>query len=342
MKGIAHFISAVAVASFVPQVVPMSAQGSAILVLAGLAGILPDTLDFRVARYLRRPDVEIAPDPRAPDPQEMARRLAAAIERAHHTGQPVHARLYSLRLGVDLWRRYSVRFAPHEVQVSLGPLVDASQEPIPGDLLDPRASSSLSPAAHAPLALVPIRCAGDLAIEVDVFSGPALDFRPSGDGVEVIFIPWHRRWSHSLTLTALLGASIALLLGPLYGLVYALGSLTHILEDQLGHMGSNLLYPFTRWRTRGLGLFHSGDVLPNLFAAWLSVVLLLLNLDRFSAAPVLDPVRYLILTLIFPWAAILGLAWWGAQRRPRHEVHADCHPTAGRLAELSAEVERPE
>ncbi len=339
MKGIAHFISAVAVASFVPQTVPMSAQGSFVLVLAGLAGILPDTLDFRLARYLRKPDVEIDPAPRSPDPQAMAKRLAAAIERAHHTGRPVHVRLYSLRLGVDRWRQYSVRWTPNEVQISLGPLVDGSQKPIPGGELDPPSPVPVP----APVALaVPVRYGDDLAIEVGVFSGPALEFRPCGDGVKVVFLPWHRRWSHSLTLAAFVGAGIALLLGPIYGLVYALGSLTHILEDQLGYMGSNLAYPFTRRRTRGLKLFHSGDALPNLFVVWLSVVLLLFNLDRFSGAPVLDPWRYFPIALLLPWAVILGLAWWGARRRPRHEPHADLHPTVGRLAELSAEAKAPE
>jgi membrane-bound metal-dependent hydrolase YbcI (DUF457 family) len=342
MKGIAHFMSAVAVASFVPQTVPMSAQGSFVLVLAGLGGILPDTFDFRLARYLRHPEVEIDPDPHAPDPQAMASRLATAIERAHHTGRPVHVRLYSLRLGVDLWRQYTVHFAPNEVRVSLGPLVDASQKPIPGGQLDPQTppAASVPPASVA--APVLESYADDLAIEVDVFSGPALEFRPCGDRVEVVFLPWHRRWSHSLTLAAFVGAGIALLLGPLYGLVYSLGALTHILEDQLGYMGSNLAYPLTRRRTRGLGLFHSGDVLPNLFVVWLSVVLLFFNLDRFSLAPVLDPWRYFSIALLFPWATILGLAWWGARIRPRRAPPADLHPTVGRLAELSAEAETPE
>jgi membrane-bound metal-dependent hydrolase YbcI (DUF457 family) len=201
------------------------------------------------------------------------------------------------------------------------------------------------PALTAPVAVpvaMPLCSADDLEIEVDVFSGPALDFRRCGDGVEVVFIPWHRRWSHSLTLVALLGAGIALLLGPPYGLVYTLGSLTHILEDQLGYMGSNLLYPFTRRRAKGLRLFHSGDVLPNLFAVWLSVVLLLFNLDRFSSAPVLDPWRYFFIALLLPWTVILGLTWWGARRRPRHEPHVDLHPSIDRIAELSAEAEAPE
>jgi membrane-bound metal-dependent hydrolase YbcI (DUF457 family) len=118
-----------------------------------------------------------------------------------------------------------------------------------------------------------------------------------------------------LTLTACLGGGIALLLGPLAGLVFALGSLTHILEDQFGYMGSNLLYPFTRRRTRGLGLCHSGDALPNLFIVWLSALFVLLNLDRFSPDPVFDPWRLLTVGFVIPWAMIGAWQWWRQSRK---------------------------
>ena len=64
MKGITHFISGVAVATFFPQAVQAAAQDlSFILVLGGIGGILPDTLDFKLARYFERVDVKrnIAP-----------------------------------------------------------------------------------------------------------------------------------------------------------------------------------------------------------------------------------------------------------------------------------------
>jgi hypothetical protein len=52
MKGIAHFITGVALATFFPEVVQSGAQGSLLPMLGGIAGILPDTLDFKFARYL--------------------------------------------------------------------------------------------------------------------------------------------------------------------------------------------------------------------------------------------------------------------------------------------------
>ena len=54
MKGIAHFITGVALATFFPEVVQSGAQGSLLPMLGGIAGILPDTLDFKFARYLKR------------------------------------------------------------------------------------------------------------------------------------------------------------------------------------------------------------------------------------------------------------------------------------------------
>ena len=107
MKGFTHFISGVAVASFLPQVVSLSAQGRFVLLLAGLGGLIPDTLDFKLARYLEVPDLEILPDPNDPDPSGMARSLATAVDRAYRQDKAVHVRFHTLKLGANLWRRYS-------------------------------------------------------------------------------------------------------------------------------------------------------------------------------------------------------------------------------------------
>ena len=59
MKGFTHFMSGIAVASCFPQAVHMASQEqSFILCLGGIFGILPDTLDFKLARYFHRSDFE--------------------------------------------------------------------------------------------------------------------------------------------------------------------------------------------------------------------------------------------------------------------------------------------
>jgi len=310
MKGIAHFFSGVAAATFLPPVVQMSAQGSMILLLAGIGGLMPDTLDFKLARYLEENQVEIDPDPLAPDPQGMAEQVAAAINRAWETGKPVRVQFHTMKLGADLWRQYAVDFGGErrEVRVRIGPVVTTSQVPFVGSELG-------LPPGCAPIQ-APTRYTYGAETKVDIFSGPTFEFERRGDVVDISFLPWHRRWSHALTVAVLIGGLIALLFGLWYGLAYTLGSAAHILEDQLGHMGSNLFYPFTKRRAEGLKLFHSGDALPNLLAVWLSGWLILFNLDRFSDTPVFNLFSFFLFGLALPWALILGTTWWFS-RRPR-------------------------
>jgi membrane-bound metal-dependent hydrolase YbcI (DUF457 family) len=309
MKGIAHFAVGVAVATFFPGIVHDAAQCLAFgPVLGGIAGLLPDTLDFKLLRYLQRPDEVIDPahfDTAEPgtgqlDPQPMANRIAAAVDQAYESGHRAQIQLHTLQLGSDLWRRWCLEFdAPQrQVRVHLGPVVSTSQVARAGSV--PAGLASGSAQVRAPLLV-----RENSEIVVDIFSGPSLSLEPGGDGVEVIFLPWHRAWTHSLLVALVLGL-LGALLAPVYGVVVALAVLAHILVDQLGHMGSNLLFPFARRRTRGLGLFHSGDALPNFVTVWTSGALILFNLDRFSAQPTLAPWPYFSLAVALPALLLLG------------------------------------
>jgi membrane-bound metal-dependent hydrolase YbcI (DUF457 family) len=168
---------------------------------------------------------------------------------------------------------------------------------------------------------------------IDAFSGPSFKFERRGDKLHIGFLDWHRRWSHSLTLAAALGlgaAGVAALVEslapggitrtPLWvGLAVALGLVGHILEDQLGYMGSNLWYPFARDRTGGLRLLRSGDAIPNFLTVWTAVMLILFNLDRFSAQPLLNPAWFLGLAVVVPLALLGGVYQW---QRGRGEPEA--------------------
>ncbi len=334
MKGIAHFVSGVAAATFFPAAVQMAQENtSLILVLGGIFGILPDTLDFKFARFFEGADVEIDPHPDRPDPQAMAETVAAAIDRAHETGKTTSVQFHTMKLGADLWRQYAIFFDTEasEVVIRIGPVVNTSQVPFPESELD-------APPGRAKTKARMIQTY-DAESKVDIFSGPSFEFAPSqgGDAVEVIFLPWHRRWSHSLTLAAVLGAAMflvgaalgwlgnpgdpaaALGLGGLCGLISGLAAAAHILEDQLGHMGSNLFYPFTRKRMAGLKLLRSGDAIPNFLTVWASLVIILFNLDRFSAAPILEPISYFATALVIP-AALLLAGNFIAKRWPKVQI----------------------
>jgi membrane-bound metal-dependent hydrolase YbcI (DUF457 family) len=337
MKGIAHFAVGVAVATFFPGIVHAAAQSLAFgPVLGGIAGLLPDTLDFKLLRYLEQPDevIDLArfdttvPGTGLPDPQPIATRIAAATDRAYESGRQVRLQLHTLRLGSDLWRRWSVEFdaQQRQVHVHLGPAVSTAQVALAGST--PSSATSGSAPFRAPL-LVP----ENEEIVVDIFSGPSLALEPVGDGVEVIFLPWHRAWTHSL-MVALLAGLLGSLLAPIYGLALALAVLAHILVDQLGFMGSNLLFPLTHRRTRGWGLFHSGDALPNFITVWTSGALILFNLDRFSAQPILSPWPYFLLALALPALLCLG-ATLGSHQGQRPAVATP----VGEALEEAAEVD---
>ncbi|MCK4316942.1 MAG: archaeal/vacuolar-type H+-ATPase subunit I, partial [Anaerolineae bacterium] len=125
MKGIAHFITGVTIATFFPEVVQQAAGGSVLPMLGGIAGILPDTLDFKFARYFERYDLEIDPGP-DPDARDIAEQVVGAMRRAYETRKPQNIMLHTIRLGADLWRQYTIRFDPEqeEVAVRVGPVVN--------------------------------------------------------------------------------------------------------------------------------------------------------------------------------------------------------------------------
>ena len=178
-------------------------------------------------------------------------------------------------------------------------------------------------------------------MNVDIFGGPSFAFVPKANGVEIQFLPWHRSWSHSLTLAALLGLIIGMVSSSVQaGLVVAAGMAAHIVEDQLGYLGSNLFWPITRERSSGLKLIHSGDAIPNFLAVWIALQLIFFNLDRFSAAPqnravMLEPVSFFALAVGVPLTALLAIYVW--QKRQSHLQLA-----AARQADILSESQETE
>jgi membrane-bound metal-dependent hydrolase YbcI (DUF457 family) len=187
-----------------------------------------------------------------------------------------------------LWRQYVLRFdvESRAVIVQLGPIVNTSQQPFPQDG-EPQIGRAAIQSPFWPLYGEETR--------IDIFGGPSFSFEWRKGRVEINFIPWHRRWSHSIPLAALSGLAAALAWGPLAGIIMALGFAIHIAEDQLGFLGSNLLFPLTRRRTNGLRLVHSGEPAPHLFTAWTMLLLILFNLDRYSPNPMIAPLPFFAL-----------------------------------------------
>ena len=292
MKGIAHFASGLCAATFVPGVVEASADGALWIALAGVSAMLPDFLDFRFARFLQRRDAEIiAPCESGVAPQaaaqQIARELAVQFDAAVASGRQRVIQLHPRRLGVIDWATWTVRFSGDDGR----------------GCVQLRECTAFFDASR-------IDYGYDGALEAGELGGPALLLAPDGSGrVRIEFLPWHRTWSHSLVLALAWGAILALAFGVIGGIVGVLGFAVHVLEDQLGYMGSNLLWPLrparAEERTRGLELLHSGDAIPNFVTVWLSLTLMLFNLDRAMPVPLLEPLPYLLGAVVLPSATLL-------------------------------------
>lgn len=335
MKGIAHFLAGLAAATFVPGVVESAAQGSFLIVLGGIFGLLPDTLDFKFVRFFDRAEA-VDPDPANLDAQAIANQIAALIDRAAQTNREVRAQLHSIKLGPDRWRQYTVRFDAdrNEIAVRIGPIVNTSQMPI-GDY-EQQTGAFARARVNARL-----NYTYDGDMNVDIFSGPSFAFLPKAGGVEVQFLPWHRAWSHSFTLAALLGLGLALIFQSItLGLIVFVGMSAHIIEDQLGYLGSNLFWPITKERSSGARLIHSGDAIPNFLAVWIALQVIVFNLDRFSApvqnrSPLLEPLSFWGLGVLLPAAVLLSIYMFDKRRKKMRLA-------AARQADILAEAQETE
>ena len=287
MKGVAHFISGVAVASFCPWTVEAAQDGNpAYFILGAVAGILPDTVDFKFYRFFYKHDIRVEPRPDQLDPQPIADAVAQAVSRAME-GKRTTLKLASIKLGADDWRQYSMKIDPEagEVQVQFGPIVSTGQVPQPNSMPDPR------------------------PVAIAQFDAPILQSYEPTYTVD-IFLPWHRNGSHSLTVGALL-AGIASFWTWKAGVVVFGAYVIHVIEDQMGHMGSNLFFPFTKKRAPGLKMMHSGDAFPNFAGVWLCCLFIFWNVYAGIENPLyhFTFIRFMMTAMVIPFAIFGAVRW---------------------------------
>ncbi|HQW34475.1 MAG TPA: metal-dependent hydrolase [Thermoflexales bacterium] len=282
MKGIAHFATGLCVASFVPGALE---PGSLLIALGGACAMLPDFLDFRFERFLEKHNAEIAPDMFDDDPQRMAEALAAPLRQTLADGKPRRVQLHPSRKSALDWTLYTVRFDAAHGEVSIR--MDNGQT------------------GRARVGKLAYGYDGDLHIEE--LGGPSFEFTKTGDCAQVEFLPWHRARTHSLVVAALVGLLCFVAMGPAAGAVGFLAYAAHVLEDQLGYMGNNMFWPLTRERSPGLRLLHASDAPANLTAIWLSLTLLLLNMDHAAQTPLIAVGPYLAFAVLAPALALATL-----------------------------------
>jgi membrane-bound metal-dependent hydrolase YbcI (DUF457 family) len=342
MKGITHFLTGVALGTCFPEVIALAREGSLLPILGGVGGLLPDVLDFRFVRYFETYQVEIDPAPfvvsgaatagGAPvlcgraGAAFVADEFAGAMHTAYVSGEPCNVVVHTLRLGHDLWRRYSIRLDPEArvIAVCFGPLVTTGGVTYPG--------TELPDSVWVERALdMPIVHTYSHEYHIDAFTGPSFRFareragpehpEEQGDVLAIHFLDWHHRWTHSLPLALAVGLAsggLATLVwgvrvGGWAGMLMAIGFAGHVLEDQLGHMGSNLFWPFTWRRLPGAKLVHAGEAIPNFLTTWTALTLILYNLDRWGAGSRLGQF-YLPCVIVLPWL-VLGTLYVARRRK---------------------------
>ena len=318
MKGISHFTSGLAFGTFIYEALQLVyMERSFIVVLGGVFGLLPDFLDFRFARFIERFTYEVEPDHFNHDPWKIAQTVAKAIDEAgENPGKKVSVKFYTVKYGPDSWRQYSIWFDPvtKEVRVKIGPIVTTAQVPLPGS--EP---SMLEGTGSAKYHYDVVGLYSD-EIKVDIFSGPSMTFyrHPGTDEVEAMFIEWHRRWSHAFTTGAFLAGILALIMLPFAGIekawiafrVSVIGYSAHVIEDQMGHLGSNLFWPFTKFRTKGFGWWHASDALPNFGTVTLSWMIIIWNVNATAPQPAfyVDPLTFFGLLWALPFSILVAVA----------------------------------
>jgi membrane-bound metal-dependent hydrolase YbcI (DUF457 family) len=315
MKGIGHFLTGIAVATCFPEAMRATLEDNSLIILMGGAfGLLPDTLDFRVGRYLWKHDYTHTPDLEKLDARPVAEVVAKAIDEAHEKQRPIKVKLHTLKVSANYHRTYSIKIDPERkvVRAEIGPLKTMGQVMGGGGHL-PR--SLPEGEGHGPLvAEAPYQA--DMVnpyharTSVGIFSGPDFSFVPDNGKVRMDFIPWHRTWAHSPfvgILCGLLGWLIYGLLGvstqgaaaftsPLALTAFGVGTVAfwgHTFVDQFGVLGSVLFWPFSDKRSSGFGWTHAASVLGNITLNYVCVAIVFWNLIVYTAEA----------GVILPWAA---------------------------------------
>ncbi len=316
MKGIGHFLTGVAVATCFPEAMRATLNDNSLIILMGGAfGLLPDTLDFRMCRYLWKHDYTHTPDLDNLDAQPIADMVAKAIDEAHDDNKTVRVKLHTLKVSANFHQTYSIKIDQEKkvVHAEIGPLMTMGQVMGGGGHL-PNSVPTGEEGHGKMVAEAPYKADMNnpyhARTTVGIFSGPDFSFVPDDGQVRMDFIPWHRTWAHSPfvgILCGLLGWLIYSLFGvselgaaafttPLALTAFGVGTLAfwgHTFVDQFGILGSVLFWPFSDKRSSGFKWTHAASVLGNITLNYCCIAIIMWNLIVYTDEA----------AVVLPWAA---------------------------------------
>jgi hypothetical protein len=277
VKGIAHFASGLAAASFFPEAIDAAVVGNPLyFLIGGFFGLLPDTLDFKLLRYFVKHDVEIAPDPLNPDAFLIANAFAEAVAETYASKNELCIKLHSVRIAADRWLAYRLKVdrVRNSIRVSFGETLDTGGNP----------DAPMDTEVCSAEVVLPVDVVMDYGYVVDIgfLEGPTLRLRAHAGYVESTFIHWHRSWSHGIPFALLVGTVLGFATGWVVGVIATVSLLLHAMMDYAGYMGGSLFAPFSWERRPGFKLCRSGDSLWNFAVVWSAGMLILWNVGAHS------------------------------------------------------------
>ena len=336
MKGLSHFCLGLASVTFFPEAIHLAEGGSFILAVAGASGLLPDTLDFKFTRFfLDAGEYVFEPGPDEFDGQKLADTVAAAANKAWEEKREVMVKCHTVQLDSDKWREYYVKFdtKKNEIVGEFGPIIAGFDKiAIPDSV--PKNPERIGVAKPTPKIIY----SHARPITANIMSGPSFSFKPKKNGVELCFIPWHRQWSHSITLSIVLAILGFVLGGKIWAIALGLPAFIHVFSDITGFMGVNFFPPFTKDRSGGLHLFHADTSLANFFAVWLSALVVIFNVNRFGSHQLfnLHPALYFGYFWVLPFAIVLIVTSLVSRKKRKK---AEEETPQGELEEIEEEME---
>ncbi len=240
--------------------------------------MLPDTLDYWISQYLRKPDIHVVPPPESPEPHMIATALAHAVSQSHRTGRPLQIVCYPIPNGLDQWKPYTIHF--DSINQSIAVLIAGS--------------TPVSATEPVPAGFIP-----DHATRIVIHAHPgAFQTEPMPDGrVSIKIMPWHQQWSHSLITALAMSALSTGILGWTAGIIAGGAYTWHIFTDQWGFTGSSLFWPFNQKRFLGLQWVkpHQSQIV-NFSLLWLAILLISGNI-LYAATPAVEGLSLLQLLL---------------------------------------------
>ncbi|MDA3798626.1 MAG: metal-dependent hydrolase [Kiritimatiellae bacterium] len=275
MKGITHFFSGIAVASCFPYAIESAIAGKPMcFIVAGFMSLIPDTIDFKLLCFLKHVDYRIAPEHKEFNPQQIADDLARAINNSHAMNKSQIVRLCSIRTSPDNWFEYSVTFKGCEIIVHEGN--------------DEKKSDKVGTAKTG----VPFHCSYNSTVTASIFTGPTITIIPKEGHTLIDFLDWHRSFTHSFTFGLVLSLIISIF-NIQVGIIGFCAYSSHILIDQLGHMGSSILWPFKKQKIVGGALCYSTSTFANMFITLTAILITFANIFYYQ-----NPTQLLVATRI--------------------------------------------